>query len=105
MCADNSADTEEKVGSVEVKMCALPSVDFSFGKTTLIEAQGADQTLCPCVAAAVELSILPEYPVAYYFDDGVLMRKWSPCHVTDDWGTVFQVVVPKPFREQVECST
>ncbi len=29
------------------------------------------------------------------------MRKWSPCHVTDDWGTVFQVVVPKPFREQV----
>lgn len=101
LCADSSAETEEKVDSVEVKMCALSSFDLPFGKNTLIEAQGADQTLCPCVAAAVELSVLPEYPVAYFFDDGVLMRKWSPRHVTDDWGTVFQVVVPKPFREQV----
>lgn len=78
-------------------MCALPNVDLPFGKTTLIEAQSADQSLCHCVTAAVEPTVLPENPVAYFFEDGVLMRKWSPSHVKDDWGTIFQVVVPKSF--------
>ncbi|XDV49410.1 hypothetical protein PO909_018663 [Leuciscus waleckii] len=101
LCADNSGETEEKVDAVELKMCALPNVDFPFGKTMLIEAQRADQTLCHCVAAVVEPSVLPECPVGYFFEDGVLMRKWSPGHVKDDWGTVVQVVIPKPYREQV----
>ncbi len=66
----------------------------------LIEAQRADQTLSRGVEAAVELTDLSEHPVAYYFEDDVLMRKWSPRHAENDWSTVFQVVVPKPYREQ-----
>lgn len=37
LCADNSAETEEKVDSVELKMCALPNVDLPFGKNMLFE--------------------------------------------------------------------
>ncbi len=29
------------------------------------------------------------------------MRKWSPRHAKSDWSTVFQVIVPKPYRLQV----
>lgn len=66
-----------------------------------MEAQRADLTLSHCVEAAVELTDLPEYPVAYYFENSVLMRKWSLRHAENDWSTVFQVVVPKPYQEQV----
>lgn len=52
---------------------------------------------CHCVTAAVKPTVLPEYPVAYFFDNSVIMFKWSPGHVTDDWGTFFQVVVPNHF--------
>ncbi len=101
MCADNSVNANKDVGTVEVDVCALPCVDLPIGKPMLIEAQRADQTLSHCVEATVELTDLSEDPVAYYFEDDVLMRKWSPRHAKNDWSTVFQVVVPKPYREQV----
>lgn len=39
----------------------------------------------------------------YFLHDGVLMRKWTPPHVSslDDWSVVKQVVVPCPFRSEV----
>ncbi len=39
--------------------------------------------------------------MAYFLDDGVLMRKWSPEKVKHDWISVFQVVVPQPYRGYV----
>ncbi len=101
MCAENSVNAKEDVGTVEVDVCTLPGVDLPIGKPMLIEAQRADQTLSHCVEAAVELTDLSEHPVAYYFEDDVLMRKWSPRHAENDWSTVFPSVVPKPYREQV----
>ncbi len=80
MCAENSVNAKEDVGTVEVDVCTLPGVDLPIGKPMLIEAQRADQTLSHCVEAAVELTDLSEHPVAYYFEDDVLMRKWSPRH-------------------------
>lgn len=49
----------------------------------------------------VEPNVLSEHSVAYFVENGVLMRKWSPRYTIDDVRTVFQVVIPKPFREQV----
>ncbi|XDV34329.1 hypothetical protein PO909_004496, partial [Leuciscus waleckii] len=81
MCADDFAQTEKEAEAVEIDVCALPNIDLSF--------------------VTVDPSVLSEYPVAYYLEDGVLMRKWTPSHRDNDWSTVFQVVVPKPYREQV----
>ncbi len=103
LCADDSVNAKKDVGTVDVDVFTLPGVDLPIGKPMLIEAQRADQTLSHGVEAAVELTDLSEHPVAYYFKDDVLMRKWSPHHAENDWSTVFQVVVPKPYREQVLC--
>ncbi|XP_033761567.1 uncharacterized protein LOC117343335 [Pecten maximus] len=42
-------------------------------------------------------------PVCYFEKDGVLMRKWRPpdVGVEDEWEVVYQIVVPKVYREQV----
>ncbi len=103
LCADDSVNAKKDVGTVDVDVFTLPGVDLPIGKPMLIEAQRADQTLSHGVEATVELTDLSEHPVAYYFKDDVLMRKWSPRHAENDWSTVFQVVVPKPYREQVLC--
>lgn len=101
MCTEDFVQTEKEAKAVEIDVCALPNVDLSFGKPQLIEAQRVDQTLSHCIAVTVDWSVLSEHPVAYYLEDGVLMRKWTPSHTDNDWSTVFQVVVPKPYREQV----
>lgn len=101
MCADDLVQSENDADAVEVDVCALPNVDLSFGKPQLIEAQRADETLSHCIAVTVEPSVLLEHPVAYYLEDGVLMRKWTPRHAENEWSSVFQVVVPKSYREQV----
>lgn len=46
-------------------------------------------------------SDLPDHAVAYFLDDGVLMRKWSPENLKHDWSAVFQVVLPKSYRDYV----
>lgn len=101
LCADNFNSVKKGEDTVDVEVCALPNVDLPIGKPMLIEAQRTDQTLSHCIKAAVELPDLSEHPVAYYFEGDVLMRKWSPRHAKSDWSTVFQVIVPKPYRQQV----
>ncbi|XP_028835757.1 uncharacterized protein LOC114790140 isoform X1 [Denticeps clupeoides] len=51
---------------------------------------------------SVVLWLFVRKSVAYFWEDGVLMRKWTP-PVADDliWNSVFQVVVPLKFRSQV----
>lgn len=48
----------------------------------------------------VEWSELHNHAVAYFLDDDVLMRKWTP-DSAHEWSSVFQVVVPAPYRSQV----
>lgn len=79
-------------------MCAVPSFNLPLGKLELIKAQHADLTLVSCFTTAVKQSALPKHSVAYYFEEEVLMRKWSPPKAEEDWSTVYQVVVPKPYR-------
>ncbi|KAI3366265.1 hypothetical protein L3Q82_009736, partial [Scortum barcoo] len=64
----------------------------------LIRAQQADSTLDKCRSAVQEKSGTSS--VTYLFDDGVLLRKWSPVSGME-CDVVAQVVVLKEFRLQV----
>lgn len=77
-----------------------PNVDFPFDKKHLIEAQKSDVNQTSYFSAAEDKLVLPNCAVAYFLDDGVLMRKWSP-EKKQDWSSVFQVVVPKDYREYI----
>ncbi len=101
LCADNFNRVKKGEDTVVVEVCALPNVDLLIGKPMLIEAQRTDLTLSHCIKSAVELPDLSEHPVAYYFKGDVLMRKWSLRHANSDWSSVFQVIVLKPYRQQV----
>lgn len=100
--SSDSPDIEDTT----VKICPQnfnlePRLDFSFERQHLIDAQHADDTLASCRSAVVDKSALASHSVAYFLDDGVLMRKWSPENLNYDWSSVFQVVVPKSYRENV----
>ncbi len=85
----------------ELNVCVVPNSNLPLGKLELIKAQHADPTLTPCFATAVKQSVLSKHSVAYYCEEEVLMRKWSPPKAEEDWNTVYQVVVPEPYRLQV----
>ncbi len=64
----------------------LPSI---VGKEHLAAAQKLDPTLVNCIGAAVDSHNLLLSKVAYFWDDGILMRKWQPkSSEGDDWQTV-----------------
>lgn len=73
------------------------------GREQLAAAQKADPSLDRCVAVAVQKDEVANKDVVYVWEDGVLMRKWSPSKKDLSWKTVFQVVVPDIFREQILC--
>ncbi|KAI2645228.1 Retrovirus-related Pol polyprotein [Labeo rohita] len=93
--SDSKAEVENECSS---DVIVQPSFDFPFSKQQLISAQKTDETLLTCRSSVVDESDLPKYAIAYFLDDGVLMRKWSPEKVKHDWSSVFQVVVPQPYR-------
>ncbi len=94
-------ETKTKVENSSTDVIVQPRFDFSFSKQQLISAQNAIETLLSCISSVIEKSDLPKYAIAYFLDDGVLMRKWSPEKVKHDWNSVFQVVVPQPYRGYV----
>ncbi len=73
------------------------------GRELLAAAQKADISLAKCLAGAVQKDEAVDKDVAYVWEDGVLMRKWSPSEKDLSWKTVFQVVVPHSYREQILC--
>lgn len=80
----------------------MPYIGLAITREQLIVAQKADPSLTHCFQAAVTPEAAKIRPVAYYVDDGLLMRKWSsPVSAGLDWGVVNQVVVPALYRQQV----
>ena len=65
--------------------------------------QGRDATLSSLFDKVVPDDEMTAVSCCYFVNNGVLMRKWtSPkmsCH--DDWSSVFQVVVPSVYRQDV----
>ncbi len=101
MCSDLS---DVKTGlDMDVQNVSFgPNVDIPFDRKHLIEAQKSDSTLTSCFTTVRDKTVLHVHVVAYFLDDGVLMRKWSP-EEKRDWNSVFQVVVPNSYREYVLC--
>ncbi len=94
-------DTKAEVENSSTDVIVQPSFDFPFSKQQLISAQKTDETLLTCVSSVVDESELSKRTVAYFLDVGVLMRKWSPEKANSDWSSVFQIVVPQPYRGYV----
>lgn len=70
-------------------------------KEDLAAAQKTDPSLLFCLDAAVSLDKAPSGgPVTYYWDDGVLMRRWRP-EVNGDVLAVHQLVLPSAYHPQV----
>lgn len=64
-------------------------------------AQKMDPTLTNCISAAVDdRDLVGE--IGYFWENGILMRKWKPkSSEEDDWRTIYQVVLPANYRSQV----
>ncbi len=80
------------------------SVDLllSIDRTTFAAEQKQDSSLACCKYSAVTREDIASKPIGYFYEDGVLMRKWTPSTSDNSgWDTIYQMVVPKCFREQV----
>ncbi len=65
-------------------------------------AQKEDSSLRKCFSAAVSVERTQQIKFAYFVEDGLLMRKWSPVMADDpEWSVIYQVVIPECYREQV----
>uniref|UniRef100_A0A9J7XUR9 Gypsy retrotransposon integrase-like protein 1 n=1 Tax=Cyprinus carpio carpio TaxID=630221 RepID=A0A9J7XUR9_CYPCA len=72
------------------------------GREHLAAAQNFDPSLVNCISAAVDSRNLLLTKVAYFWDDGILMRKWQPMFSDGgDWQTVYQIVLPSSYRSHV----
>ncbi len=66
------------------------------------DAQQCDPLLRKCFNSAVSQEVAKEEKVAYFIDDGLLMRKWCSSNAAEgDWSSVFQIVIPVVYRTQV----
>lgn len=68
----------------------------------IVFAQKEDSSLQKCFSAAVSVERAQQRKSAYFLEDGLLMRKWSPIMADDpEWSVVYQVVIPECYRQQV----
>lgn len=65
------------------------------GRKQLAMLQKSDPFLIACFAAAIDKDSLPEFGVAFYWDNEVLMRRWKK----ND--TFYQIVIPSVYRAQI----
>lgn len=68
----------------------------------LVQAQKKDQILIKCLSTVVTREQAEAQAVAYFVEEGLLLRKWTPGKgVEDSWSSVFQIVVPHSFRSRL----
>uniref|UniRef100_A0A3B3T130 Gypsy retrotransposon integrase-like protein 1 n=1 Tax=Paramormyrops kingsleyae TaxID=1676925 RepID=A0A3B3T130_9TELE len=80
---------------------SVPSPEVPSTRDALISAQKEDPSLEPCRVSAMDKPDVKEHPTAYFFRDRILMRQWTPPDSPFEWATVFQVVVPRLYRDYV----
>lgn len=79
----------------------LPKITLRIGKVELAAAQITDPSLATCRDAVVDCSQVPKARIAYFWEDGILMRKWKPLHCDAKWQEVRQIVLPTDYRHHV----
>ncbi|KAL2078791.1 hypothetical protein ACEWY4_026476 [Coilia grayii] len=87
--------------SVPVKNVSKVEDSLCLSREKLISAQKADVTLAPLLQLAASDIDLDKEPQCLFFRDGVLMRKWRPCHVPNQGTSYIQVVLPVEYRDKV----
>ncbi|XP_073807553.1 uncharacterized protein [Danio rerio] len=105
----DDATVSNKVTNVEkqplTEKCAFDNqvnLNLNLTREQIILAQQKDQTLSKCFKLVVPREQLKQKQVGYFVENALLMRKWSSAMEQDDeWSTVYQVVVPSVFRQQV----
>ncbi len=78
-----------------------PHETLGVDRDQLIAAQKADTSLTPCFDAALDCKKVSEARIAYYYDNGVLMRKGKPEDDYSDCREFHQVVLPAAYCPQV----
>ena len=68
----------------------------------LIVAQQNDPSLHKCFKMVVSVEAVKEKSVAYFLENGLLLRKLSSAIMEGmEWGVVYQIVVPTGYRQSV----
>lgn len=102
---------EEKVPAT-TQLPAVPQLkpdvrqaDFGsspISRSQLCAAQKVDPTLKRYFSGVVSADKARAEQVAFYVNDGVLMRKWCPVVLPDaDWNVVHQIVIPSSYRKHI----
>lgn len=60
-----------------------------------------DETLTSRLASACPSIDLVSQPQGYFYREGVLMRKWKPRNIPDDWQVVSQIILPADYRGEI----
>ena len=77
-------------------------LSLPFDRELLKSEQIKDPSLAKCRATADGKGEIVHKSVAYYWESGLLMRKWTPSQSQDlGWNTAYQVVVPAKLRLHV----
>nr|XP_046272302.1 uncharacterized protein LOC124073826 [Scatophagus argus] len=95
------SETIEVTLSSPVTLSDESEAQLKVGREQLVEAQKADPSLAKCVAAALPKDEMGASQVAYYWEDGILMRKWAPSADDSECNDVHQIVVPAGYRAQI----
>ena len=76
----------------EISNSALP---LPIDRELIMREQKKDPSLAKCHASAAGKGDVMNKYVAYYWENDLLMRKWTP---SQGWNTACQLVVPAKFR-------
>lgn len=98
-----SSDVPVLKRSEPLSMRSSAEVDLSssIDRETLVTEQQQDASLSRCRMSATGKDDLDKKPIAYFWDDGLLMRKWSSIVSGSECNSVYQIVVPVNSRLQV----
>ncbi|CAM4678617.1 unnamed protein product [Leuciscus chuanchicus] len=90
--------------TTELELMPDPSsestIPLKVSREHLITAQREDPTLANCVKAP-DLGQAPNSGVMYFWDHGLLMRRWKPDEDDENCQVVQQIVLPSGYRTHV----
>ncbi len=92
---DSDVDVPSVVEESDIK------ISLKVGRESLAAAQRADPSLVKCIKAAESSVHDSNSGVVYFWEEGLLMRKWKPQQEELGWQEVQQIVLPSTYRQQV----
>ena len=81
--------------------CIIDSTEFT--REALLLEQERDPSVAPLKQTAATIEDMRNVAEGFFFQNGVLMRKWRPHDLPagELWMAVAQVVLPESFRKEV----